>query len=85
MYLFPKLDFPEQAHIKAKQQGRPTDAFYALRLLEATGVCMVPGTGFGQQPGTFHVRTTFLPDERDLDDVITRLQSFHAAFIDEFS
>lgn len=85
MYLFPKFDFPEKAHRRAQQEGRPTDAFYALRLLDATGVCMVPGTGFGQQPGTFHIRTTFLPDERDLDDVIARLQLFHSEFMAEFS
>ncbi len=29
---------------------------YALELLKATGVCVVPGGGFGQEPGTQHIR-----------------------------
>ena len=31
---------------------------YALELLKATGVCVVPGGGFGQEPGTQHIRFT---------------------------
>ncbi|ETN72278.1 hypothetical protein NECAME_18921, partial [Necator americanus] len=30
------------------------DFFYAMQLLEATGVCIVPGSGFGQKEGTYH-------------------------------
>jgi alanine transaminase len=35
------------------------DALYALELLEATGVVVVPGSGFGQVPGTWHFRKIF--------------------------
>jgi hypothetical protein len=27
------------------------------------GICVVPGSGFGQKDGTYHFRTTFLPPE----------------------
>ena len=32
------------------------DSFYATELLEKTGLCVVPGNGFGQRDGTFHFR-----------------------------
>ena len=41
--------------------GQAPDVFYAFNLLEATGICVIPGSGFGQYPGTFHFRTTILP------------------------
>ena len=31
-----------------------------MRMLEAVGVCVIPGSGFGQKDGTWHFRTTFL-------------------------
>jgi alanine transaminase len=57
------------------------DAFYALRLLEGTGICVVPGSGFGQKPGTWHIRTTFLAETSDF---VKRLKEFHAGFMAEF-
>ncbi len=35
----------------------------SLQLLEETGIVTVPGSGFGQEEGTFHLRTTILPPE----------------------
>ena len=32
---------------------------YCFDLLESTGICVVPGSGFGQKPGTFHFRYPF--------------------------
>ena len=32
------------------------DAYYCLELLRQTGVCVVPGSGFGQKEGTWHFR-----------------------------
>lgn len=36
--------------------GQAPDFFYAMQLLETTGICVVPGSGFGQMPGTYHFR-----------------------------
>ncbi|CAJ0648457.1 5217_t:CDS:2 [Entrophospora sp. SA101] len=36
-------------------------------MLEATGVFVVPGNGFGQKEGTWHFRSTFLPPEELFD------------------
>lgn len=32
------------------------DMFFCLSLLEETGICVVPGSGFGQREGTYHFR-----------------------------
>lgn len=36
------------------------DMFYCLKLLEETGICVVPGSGFGQRQGTYHFRSDFM-------------------------
>jgi len=35
------------------------DAMYCYQLLEETGICVVPGSGFGQKEGTYHFRSVF--------------------------
>jgi aspartate/methionine/tyrosine aminotransferase len=70
MYAFPRISLPA---------GR-TDADYCLALLEQTGICVVPGTGFGQRPGTAHFRTTILPPTPKIKIVVERLAAFHASY-----
>lgn len=48
MYLFPRLRLPQKAIDAAKSVNTAPDGFYARRLLEATGIVVVPGSGFGQ-------------------------------------
>ena len=36
------------------------DAYYCLELLRQTGVCVVPGSGFGQKEGTWHFRYMYV-------------------------
>ncbi|KAI3997871.1 hypothetical protein MKX01_000005 [Papaver californicum] len=84
MYLFPRIQLPGKA-IKAAEAAKiAPDAFYAKRLLEATGIVVVPGSGFGQVPGTWHIRCTILPQEEKIPAIITRLTDFHHAFMTEF-
>jgi len=47
---------PEKAILAAKADGKEPDVFYSLHLLEETGICVVPGSGIGQIPGTYHFR-----------------------------
>ncbi|XP_015680458.1 alanine aminotransferase 2-like [Protobothrops mucrosquamatus] len=54
MYAFPRIELPARAVQEAKAQGQAPDMFFCLRLLEETGICVVPGSGFGQREGTFH-------------------------------
>ncbi|KAJ1488165.1 putative alanine aminotransferase 2 [Baffinella frigidus] len=66
MYAFPKIEISEKACGAATAKGMKPDTLYALELLEHTGICTVPGSGFGQKEGTWHVRLTFLPEETQL-------------------
>lgn len=84
MYAFPTITIPEKAVIEAGNRGITPDAFYVIELLEQTGVCVVPGSGFGQRNGTCHFRTTFLPPEEKMDAVIERVAVFHANFMNKY-
>lgn len=84
MYLFPRIRLPENAIEAAKAAGKAPDAFYCMAMLEATGVCVIPGSGFGQAPGTFHFRTTFLPLEEHYDAFCELLRKFHRNFMDRY-
>ena len=81
MYLFPTIHIPKAAIEQAKREGRKPDEFYASRLLDATGVCVVPGSGFGQKDGTLHFRTTFLAPGTEW---VGRITEFHQKFMEEF-
>ncbi len=70
MYAFPRIALPPGV----------TDDEYCLALLEETGICVVPGTGFGQAKGTWHFRTTILPPIEKIEWVVKRLAEFHASF-----
>ena len=70
MYAFPSIILPP---------GR-TDFDYAMALLEQTGICVVPGSGFGQAEGTAHFRTTILPPTEKIRKVVAALGEFHQTY-----
>eukprot|EP01018_Ginkgo_biloba_P027968 Gb_05251 [translate_table: standard] len=84
MYVFPRLHLPERAIKAAEAVKMAPDAFYARRLLDATGIVVVPGSGFGQVPGTWHFRCTILPQEDKIPAIVSRLTTFHKRFMEEF-
>jgi alanine transaminase len=81
MYLFPTITLSDKAVEAAKKEGRQPDEFYAFRLLDATGVCVVAGSGFGQKENTLHFRTTFLAPGTEW---VGRIAKFHEDFMNEF-
>ena len=81
MYLFPTITLPKKAIEQARKEGRQPDEFYASRLLDASGVCVVAGSGFGQKEGTLHFRTTFLAPGTEW---VGRITKFHEGFMNEF-
>jgi len=81
MYAFPQIDLPPKFVEHAKAQGVKPDFLYVKELLEVTGVCVVPGSGFGQRPGTYHFRTTILPQPDTFRDMLQRFERFHSAFM----
>jgi alanine transaminase len=84
MYVFPRLHLPKKALKAAEAAGMVADLFYTRSLLDATGIVMVPGSGFRQVPGTWHLRCTILPGEDKLPAIVSRLTAFHQKFMDEF-
>ncbi|OQS06931.1 alanine aminotransferase 2, partial [Thraustotheca clavata] len=84
MYTFPKITIPQKAVEEANKRGVAPDAFYSMALLDATGIVVVPGSGFGQEDGTFHFRSTILPPEEAIDEVIAKTSKFHAEFMNQY-
>ncbi|XP_034944620.1 alanine aminotransferase 1 [Chelonus insularis] len=85
MYVFPRIDLPPKAIEAAKAAGQAPDVFYAFKLLEATGICVIAGSGFGQKPGTYHIRTTILPQKEMIKTMLNSLKEFHLKFLQEYS
>jgi aspartate/methionine/tyrosine aminotransferase len=87
MYAFVKFELPHTEDISkmtpekllAYESKRDND--YCMALLEETGICVVPGSGFGQQPGTLHFRTTFLPPKDEIEELVVKLKKFHEWYV----
>ncbi|XAR51304.1 Alanine transaminase [Bertholletia excelsa] len=84
MYLFPCINLPQKAIKAAEAAKTAPDAFYCRQLLNATGIVFVPGSGFGQVPGTWHFRCTILPQEDKIPAIVSRLTEFHKKFMDDY-
>jgi len=84
MYAYPSINIPPKAVAAAKEAHMAPDEFYCANLLEQTGVVVVPGAGVGQKDGTYHFRTTFLPSETEIDDMVSRIKVFHKDFVQRF-
>jgi aspartate/methionine/tyrosine aminotransferase len=91
MYAFVRFELPPEkgvdpARMSAEERyayEARRDSDYCLALLEATGICVVPGSGFGQQPGTLHFRTTFLPPRDEIEAMVAGLKEFHEHYVRE--
>ncbi len=91
LYAFVRLQLPPEPGVdvatmtpeQRAEYDAKRDSDYCMRLLEETGICVVPGSGFGQEPGTLHFRTTFLPGEEEIADVVRRLGEFHRRYVAE--
>ncbi|PIA51744.1 hypothetical protein AQUCO_01100547v1 [Aquilegia coerulea] len=84
MYSFPQIRLPPRAIEAAKKLGKVPDVFYCLKLLEATGISTVPGSGFGQKEGVFHLRTTILPAEEDMPAIMESFKKFNDEFMEQY-
>ncbi|CAN3358780.1 hypothetical protein DICA1_F33738 [Diutina catenulata] len=85
MYLFPSLKFTPETYPKlfkeAKDTNQQVDDIYAKELLKSAGICCVPGNGFGQVTGTYHLRTTFLAPGTEWVDSWAK---FHQEFVAQY-
>jgi alanine transaminase len=80
MYCFPAVTLPEGAIQDANEKGMAPDTMYAVSLLQRTGVCVVPASGFGQRAGRFGFRTTFLPSEEEMASSVDMIKQHHEEF-----
>jgi len=85
MYAFPKITLPKGAIQAASMKHQDPDELWCLELLQQTGIVTVPGSGFGQQEDTFHFRTTILPPDEVLEDVVRKLADFQEEFNKKYS
>ncbi|KAK5889211.1 hypothetical protein CesoFtcFv8_015235 [Champsocephalus esox] len=85
MYSFPRISIPEKAIKEATDKGQQADMFYCMKLLEETGICLVPGSGFGQRDGTYHFRMTILPSTDKLKILLNKVKEFHQKFTEQYS
>jgi len=85
MYCFPRVELPEGAIREADRQGVAPDTLYAVSLLQRTGICVVPASGFGQEAGRFGFRTTFLPSEEEMARSVDLIQQHHEEFCSRYS
>lgn len=82
LYAFPSITFSTKAVNAASNLGMSPDKFYAVRLLEETGIVIIPGCGFGQRENTYHFRITTLP--LNLEEVLEKLHHFNDNFHNAF-
>ncbi|XP_076600466.1 alanine aminotransferase 2-like isoform X1 [Chaetodon auriga] len=85
MYSFPCITIPEKAIKEATDNGQQPDMFYCMKMLEETGICLVPGSGFGQRDGSYHFRMTILPPKDKLEILLNKVKEFHHKFTQQYS
>ncbi len=71
-YAFPQVDIKND------------DNHFISELIKETGVIVVPGSGFGQKPGTKHFRVVFLPQEEVLEKAYKNIGTFYSKYKNEF-
>lgn len=92
MYAFVRIELPPERGVNTKNMTQQEileyeskrDFDYCLNLLEETGICVVPGSGFGQKPHTYHFRITFLPPVDEIKELVKKLKEFHLKYIKKF-
>lgn len=86
MYAFPRIHLNESAVKKAKNEKVAPDFLYCLEMLNETGIQTVPGSGFGQAKGTYHLRMTNLvnPTEK-MKKTLERMADFNHKFHQRYS
>ena len=81
MYAFPRISFPEKIIKKAQEANMKPDLYYCLNLIESTGVVTVPGSGFGQKEGTWHIRiTNLVTPKEELVKALKKIEEFNIKF-----
>ncbi|KAL5478369.1 ALT1 [Sanghuangporus weigelae] len=83
LYLYPRIELPPRVIEAAHKAGKKADTFYALALLDATGICAVSGSGFGQRGDEGNFRLTCLCS--GVEEYVGKLEKFHREFMEKYS
>ena len=83
LYLYPRIALPTKAIEAAERAGKKADTFYMLALLDATGICGVGGSGFGQEGHEGNFRLTCLC--AGVEEYVGKLEKFHREFMEKYS
>ncbi len=76
--------FPQLHNLSRSGGMNQPDNHFVAELLKETGVVVVPGSGFGQVPGTQHFRVVFLPPEEVLEKAYTKIAKFAEKYFEKF-
>ena len=68
---------PEGAFYAFPSINVASDTHFCGELIKATGVIVVPGSGFGQKPGSHHFRIVTLPQEEVLRQAFGLIAEFY--------
>jgi len=71
-YAFPRLHMEQP------------DNHFVSELIKETGVVVVPGSGFGQVPGSQHFRVVFLPNEKILEKAYKSIGEFFQKYLQKY-
>ena len=71
-YAFPRLHMEQP------------DNHFVSELIKETGVVVVPGSGFGQVPGSRHFRVVFLPNEKILEKAYKSIGEFFQKYLQKY-
>ncbi|OYT15769.1 MAG: aminotransferase [Bacteroidetes bacterium 4572_77] len=66
-YAFPSIDVKDDTH-------------FCQELLKETGVLVVPGSGFGQKPGSHHFRIVILPQDEVIRKAFAHIKDFYSDY-----
>lgn len=84
LYAFPSIELPEHIVKKARDQKMEPDYYYCLNLLEQTGLVTVPGSGFGQKDGTYHIRlTNLISPKEEMVKMLDKIEQFNNFFFNQ--
>jgi aspartate/methionine/tyrosine aminotransferase len=79
MYAFPRLHLNDRFVAHSLAESVDPDMKWCRMLLEKEGVLVIPGSGFGQQAGTYHFRSIF-NGALDAEEVLARISRFQENF-----
>jgi len=85
MYGFPRLHFSKSQLTLALEEGVSPDFKYCMELVNETGIMTVPGSGFGQKEGEYHMRVTNLvcPYQR-MEETMAKMHEFNKRFHEKY-